>query len=78
MLFALFESFMPFELKKKSLLFLRLPIKIAVGRLKEGTNILAVPHGTSVSLEIPFNVEISTRSSLLTEAGVFEQSFRKV
>lgn len=37
---------------------------MAVGRLKEGTNILAALHSTSVSLEIPFNVEISKKSSL--------------
>lgn len=51
---------------------------MAVGRLREGTNILAVPHSTSVSLEIPFNVEISKKSSLVTATWFFlTQSFRQ-
>lgn len=44
---------------------------MAVGRLKEGTNILAAPHSTSVSLEIPFNVEISKKSSLFRATCFF-------
>jgi len=44
---------------------------MAVGRLREGINILAVPHSTSVSLEIPFNVEISKKSSWFTAMCFF-------
>lgn len=47
---------------------------MAVGRLREGTNILAAPHSTSVSLETPFNAEISKESLLFTAMCFFQPS----
>lgn len=44
---------------------------MAVGKLREGTNTLAVPHRISVSLEIGFNAEINKKSSRFTAMCFF-------
>lgn len=56
---------------KEIINFLRLSIKMVVGKLREGTNTLAVPHSSSVSLEICFNVEINKKSSRFTAMCFF-------